>query len=326
MRGSRGGQPSTPAAAVRARASPIAPHPFRVRCDSDSIVATSHMPQLRASEETSRQVRCPHGRRVLSIVQLAAAQRPCRVASVARPQNLRVVDGRPSPPATPCFRLKRRPPIAYTNQSARTSVSDEFVHRETMTKTPTTTGSLVGYARVSSADQNLDLQQDALKRAGCSRVFKDKASGAKTERPGLDAALDYARSGDTLVVWRLDRLGRSLPHLLSTVSDLENRGVGFKSLQEAIDTTTSGGRLVFQIFGALAEFERNIIQERTQAGLVAARARGRRGGRPPKLSAKKRDLLYQLYDSREHSIADICGMVGVSRSGLYKYLGRRTEA
>lgn len=192
-----------------------------------------------------------------------------------------------------------------------------------MPKPPTITGSLVGYARVSSTDQNLDLQRDALLAAGCSRVFEDKASGAKTERAGLVAALDYVRAGDTLAVWRLDRLGRSLPHLISTVSDLEDRGVGFRSLQEAIDTTTSGGRLVFQIFGALAEFERNIIRERTQAGLAAARARGRNGGRPPKLSSKKQGMLYRLYDSREHSVADICGMVGISRSGLYKYLARR---
>lgn len=203
-------------------------------------------------------------------------------------------------------------------------VPGEFVHGETMTKPTTTTGSLVGYARVSSTDQNLDLQRDALYAAGCARVFEDKVSGAKTERAGLEAALDYVRAGDTLAVWRLDRLGRSLPHLISTVSDLEDRGVGFRSLQEAIDTTTSGGRLVFQIFGALAEFERNIIRERTQAGLAAARARGRKGGRPPKLSTKKQELLYRLYDSREHSVADICGMVSISRSGFYKYLRRRS--
>jgi len=185
------------------------------------------------------------------------------------------------------------------------------------------TGGLVGYARVSTTDQNLDLQRDALTAAGCERIFQDTVSGAKSERPGLTATLDYLRAGDALVVWRLDRLGRSLPHLLQTVSELEDRGVGFRSLQEAIDTTTSGGRLVFQLFGALAEFERNIIRERTQAGLVAARARGRNGGRPTKLSPKKQELLFQLYDSREHSVADICAMVGISRSGLYKYLRRR---
>lgn len=194
-----------------------------------------------------------------------------------------------------------------------------------MTKQATPTGSLVGYARVSSTDQNLDLQRDALDGAGCVRVFEDKSSGAKAERPGLQSALDYVRAGDTLVVWRLDRLGRSLPHLIETVSLLEERGVGFKSLQEAIDTTTSGGRLIFQIFGALAEFERNIIRERTQAGLVAARARGKKGGRPPKLSEKKQELLFRLYDSGEHSIGDLCSMVGISRSGLYKYLRRRED-
>ena len=193
-----------------------------------------------------------------------------------------------------------------------------------MAKSAITGGGLIGYARVSSTEQNLDLQRDALSAAGCSRVFEDKASGAKVERPGLEAALDYARPGDTFVVWRLDRLGRSLPHLLLTVKDLESRGVGFRSLQEAIDTTTSGGLLVFQIFGALAEFERNVIREQTQAGLAAARAQGRNGGRPPKLSAKQCARLYRLYDAHEHSIADICGIMGISRSGLYKYLSRRS--
>lgn len=192
-----------------------------------------------------------------------------------------------------------------------------------MARKTTVRGGLVGYARVSSTEQNLDLQRDALKAAGCVRVFEDKASGAKVERPGLEAALDYAREGDTLVVWRLDRLGRSLPHLINTVSDLESQGVGFRSLQEAIDTTTSGGLLVFQIFGALAEFERNVIRERTQAGLAAARARGRKGGRPFKLPTKKQELLYRLYEEGEHSVADICTMVGISRSGFYKYLSRR---
>ncbi len=142
---------------------------------------------------------------------------------------------------------------------------------------------LVGYARVSTTEQTLDLQFDALKKAGCSKIFTDTASGAKTERKGLDEALSYVREGDTLVVWRLDRLGRSLTHLIETVSQLDNRKIGFKSLTEQIDTTTSGGKLIFHIFGALAEFERNLIRERTNAGLQAARARGRVGGRPKKL-------------------------------------------
>jgi DNA invertase Pin-like site-specific DNA recombinase len=129
---------------------------------------------------------------------------------------------------------------------------------------------IIGYARVSTHEQTLNLQQDALRKVGCSKLFTDTASGAKTERIGLDDALNYVRKGDTLVVWRLDRLGRSLPYLIATMTDLEERGIGFKSLTENIDTTTSGGKLIFHIFGALAEFERNRIKERTQAGLVAA--------------------------------------------------------
>src|SRR5918992_4649682 len=132
---------------------------------------------------------------------------------------------------------------------------------------------LIGYARVSSHEQTLALQQDALHNAGCIKIFTDTASGAKTERKGLDEVLNYVRKGDTLIVWRLDRLGRSLPHLIATMTDLEGWGIGFKSLTENIDTTTSGGKLIFHIFGALAEFERNLIRERTQAGLTAARER-----------------------------------------------------
>src|SRR5512144_88850 len=146
---------------------------------------------------------------------------------------------------------------------------------------------LVGYARVSTFDQTLALQQDALTQAGCERVFTDTASGSRTDRPGLDEALDFARPGDTLVVRRLDRLGRSLRHLIDTVFLLQERGIGFKSLQEQIDTTTSGGKLVFHVFGASAEFERDLIRERTQAGLTAARARGRLGGTPEAGDAKK---------------------------------------
>ena len=134
---------------------------------------------------------------------------------------------------------------------------------------------LIGYARVSTTDQTLDLQKDALQQAGCYKTFTDTASGAKAERSGLDEALNYVRTGDTLVVWRLDRLGRSLKHLIETITGLNNRHIGFKSITENIDTTTSGGKLIFHIFGALAEFERDIIRERTRAGLHAARARGR---------------------------------------------------
>jgi DNA invertase Pin-like site-specific DNA recombinase len=143
---------------------------------------------------------------------------------------------------------------------------------------------LIGYARVSTSDQTLDLQKDALQKTGCDRIFTDTASGAKAERTGLDEAISHLREGDILVVWRLDRLGRSLKHLIETITALNNRDIGFKSITEAIDTTTSGGKLIFHIFGALAEFERDIIRERTQAGLNAARARGRKGGRPKALT------------------------------------------
>ena len=150
---------------------------------------------------------------------------------------------------------------------------------------------LIGYARVSTLEQDVSLQTDALQKAGCERIFQDKISGAKSDRPGLQEALNYARKGDSIVVWRLDRLGRSLKHLIETVGELEEQGIGFRSLQESIDTTTSGGRLIFHIFGALAEFERNLIRERTIAGLEAARARGRLGGRPKKLDANRQNKL-----------------------------------
>src|SRR3954449_4124983 len=139
---------------------------------------------------------------------------------------------------------------------------------------------LIGYARISTIDQTLALQRDALTAAGCEQLYTDTVSGSVTERPGLTQALSHLRAGDTLVVWRLDRLGRSLPHLIETVSQLQQQGIGFRSLQEQIDTTTSGGKLVFHVFGALAEFERDLIRERTHAGLAAARKRGRLFGRP----------------------------------------------
>ena len=176
---------------------------------------------------------------------------------------------------------------------------------------------LIGYARVSTQEQTLNLQRDALTTAGCNKIFTDTASGAKAERKGLDEALNYVRKGDTLVVWRLDRLGRSLPHLITTMTDLEERGIGFKSLTENIDTTTSGGKLIFHIFGALAEFERNLIRERTQAGLTAARARGKKGGRPKALSAKQLSIARDLYEKR-HPIAEICRTLKISRATLYR--------
>jgi DNA invertase Pin-like site-specific DNA recombinase len=177
---------------------------------------------------------------------------------------------------------------------------------------------LIGYARVSTTDQTLALQQDALQKADCNKIFTDTASGAKTERKGLDEALAYVRSGDTLVVWRLDRLGRSLPHLIATMTALEERGIGFKSLTENIDTTTSGGKLIFHIFGALAEFERNLIRERTTAGLLAARARGRRGGRPKALTARQGGIAQSLYDDPQRSIPEICRTLKISRATLYR--------
>ncbi len=180
---------------------------------------------------------------------------------------------------------------------------------------------LLGYTRVSTFDQTLALQQDALTQAGCERVFTDTVSGARTDRPGLDEALDFARRGDTVVVWRLDRLGRSLKHLIETMTLLAERGIGFKSLQEQIDTTTSGGKLVFHVFGALAEFERDLVRERTQAGLTAARARGRLGGRPKALDTPKKVQIAQaLYNDKTNSIADICRTLRISRATLYRYV------
>jgi DNA invertase Pin-like site-specific DNA recombinase len=179
---------------------------------------------------------------------------------------------------------------------------------------------LIGYARVSTADQTLDLQNDALHHAGCSKIFTDTASGAKAERIGLDEALDYARAGDTLVVWRLDRLGRSLRHLIETITSLANRGIGFKSITESIDTTTSGGKLIFHIFGALAEFERDIIRERTQAGLTAARARGRKGGRPRALTPRKAQMAMALYKDKTNTVGEICRTLHISRATLYRYI------
>ncbi len=182
----------------------------------------------------------------------------------------------------------------------------------------------IGYARVSTGEQTLDLQLDALAAAGCEKVFTETASGAKAERPVLAEVLAYLRPGDTLVVWRLDRLGRSLKHLIETVAALAERGIGFRSLGERIDTTTSGGKLVFHVFGALAEFERDLIRERTQAGLAAARARGRTGGRPKTLADPKRLALARaLYDGGQADVATICKTLGVSRATLYRYLKER---
>src|SRR5919197_4244076 len=179
---------------------------------------------------------------------------------------------------------------------------------------------LIGYARISTQDQTLNLQKDALEKLGCKKIFTDTASGAQAERKGLEEALEYVREGDILVVWRLDRLGRSLKHLIETITELNNRKIGFKSIQENIDTTTSGGKLVFHIFGALAEFERDLIRERTNAGLQAARARGRKGGRPKALTPKKTAHARELYNNKNNSISEICKTLNISRTTLYRYI------
>jgi DNA invertase Pin-like site-specific DNA recombinase len=181
-------------------------------------------------------------------------------------------------------------------------------------------GHLLGYARVSTADQQPHLQVDALDRAGCYRVFTETASGAAADRPVLAQVLDQLRPGDTLVVWKLDRLGRSLPHLVETVTGLADRGVGFRSLQEQVDTTTPGGKLIFHVFAALAEFERDLIRERTHAGLAAARARGRRGGRPSVLSGHKLQVAREMYASGQYTVAAIAKTLGVSRASIYRHL------
>ena len=177
---------------------------------------------------------------------------------------------------------------------------------------------LIGYARVSTNEQNLSLQRDALEKAGCEQIYTDQVSGTKARRPGLEQAFSHLRSGDTLVVWRLDRLGRSLRHLIDTVTDLQEKGIEFKSLTESIDTRTSGGKLVFHIFGALAEFEREIIKERTLAGLQAARARGRRGGPKRKLTNEQVQMAQTLY-STQMPVKEICKSLGISRATFYRY-------
>jgi DNA invertase Pin-like site-specific DNA recombinase len=184
----------------------------------------------------------------------------------------------------------------------------------------------VGYARVSTNQQNLALQADALARAGCARRFEDTASGARADRPGLKAALEYMREGDVLVVWKLDRLGRSLPHLIETVSGLAARGVGFRSLSEAIDTTTPGGRLIFHVFGALGQFERDLIGERTRAGLEAAAARGRRGGRKPVVTGDKLRRAQALV-AGGLNVREAAARVKVGKTALYAALAAaRAEA
>jgi len=179
---------------------------------------------------------------------------------------------------------------------------------------------LVGYARVSTQDQNPALQLDALKAAGCEKLFVEKASGAQRDRPELLAALDYLRAGDSLVVWKLDRLARSLKQLIETVELLESREIGLRSLTEAIDTTTAGGKLIFHVFGALAEFERSIIRERTKAGLDAARARGKKGGRPPALVAKDLAAAKAMLSDPYITMEDVAKRLKVAPSTLYRHM------
>lgn len=179
----------------------------------------------------------------------------------------------------------------------------------------------VGYARVSTADQDPALQHDALGAAGCEKVFEDRASGARADRAGLQAALAYAREGDVLVVWKLDRLGRSLPHLIETVTSLAECGIGFRSITEAIDTTTPGGRLVFHLFGALGQFERDLIQERTRAGLAAAATRGRKGGRKPVVTVEKLERARAII-AKGLTVREAAVRLRVGKTALYAALRR----
>ncbi|PVY38944.1 recombinase family protein [Pontibacter virosus] len=179
---------------------------------------------------------------------------------------------------------------------------------------------LIGYARVSTVLQNVDLQHDSLTQAGCEKIFTDKISGTVSERPALSKLKEILRRGDTLVIWRLDRLGRSLKDLIEWMNYLESEGIALKSLQESIDTSTATGKLIFHIFASMAEFERNLIQERTQAGLAAARARGRVGGRPKKMNKEKIKLTVKLYQEKQHSVDAICEMMGISKPTLYSYV------
>ncbi len=184
----------------------------------------------------------------------------------------------------------------------------------------------IGYARVSTREQNLDLQVDALRSAGCGKIYQEVVSGAKADRPVLDALLGDLRQGDVLVIWKLDRLGRSLRHLVELATALLEKGVGLKSINDPIDTTTSSGRLTFNLFACLSEFERDLIRERTQAGLTAARARGRLGGRPKGLSPEAQKTAWAaetLYRERSLSVREIADKLGIAKSTLYEYLRHR---
>jgi len=181
----------------------------------------------------------------------------------------------------------------------------------------------IGYARVSTKEQNLSLQIDALKKEGCYMVFQEKVSGSKADRPELRKMIDQLREGDIIIIWKLDRLGRSLRDLVNLIKEIQDKEAGLKSLNDSIDTTTAHGKLIFHIFASLAEFERDIISERTKAGLVSARARGRKGGRPKGLSKEARDkaiIVETLYKQGNMSISQICKHVNIARSTVYNYL------
>src|SRR5271166_5589040 len=208
-------------------------------------------------------------------------------------------------------RKRRKPPASGKPKRHPWTREDGEIHGP---------GYKIGYALVSTLDQNLALQQDALKEAGCEKIYIEQMSGAVADRPALREALEYARSGDTLIVWKLDRLARSMKQLIETVENLRVRGVGFRSLTEAIDTTTAQGVLVFHMFSALAEFERSLIRERTRAGLAAARRAGRTGGRPPKLTDDDIEAAKAMLANPDIGVTQIAHRLGVSPATLYRYI------
>jgi DNA invertase Pin-like site-specific DNA recombinase len=185
---------------------------------------------------------------------------------------------------------------------------------------------LIGYCRISTADQNLSLQKDELTKFGCSKIYEDVASGAKSARVGLEAAINFAREADTLVIWKLDRLGRSLRDLIEIVNRLEQRGVSFVCITQNIDTRTPNGKLFFHIFGALSEYERELIRERTKAGLTAARARGRKGGRKPAMNEEQIEQARAMMNNPKLKVKSIIKNLGISKATLYKYVPVRSSA
>ena len=218
---------------------------------------------------------------------------------------------KPTKTARPVLRRKSRKSAATKPKRNPWTRADGEIHRA---------GLKLGYACVSTLDQNLALQQDALKEAGCEKIYIEQMSGAIRERPALAEALEYARSGDTLIVWKLDRLARSMKQLIETIESLRLRGIGFRSLTEAIDTTTPQGVLVFHMFSALAEFERALIRERTRAGLKAAKRMGRIGGRPAKLTEDDLDVARTLLANPDITVAAVADRIGVSPATLYRYI------